>query len=205
MPDDDARIDWDKHDGLVPCIAQDAGTGRVLMMAWMDREALSRTRETGDMHYWSRSRGELWRKGETSGHTQRLVSLHVDCDRDALLALVEQTGPACHTGHDTCWYTPLEGEGPSSPILDELWGVIKDRRAHPRDGSWTTTLLADVGLAGEKVVEEASEVVASAGGSTEEDDVPHEAADLLYHLMVLVAASGHEWDEVLERLRQRRA
>ena len=197
------RIDWAKHGGLVPCIAQDVRTGRVLMLAWMDEAALQRTLETGRMHYYSRSRQRLWMKGEESGHTQTLVALDVDCDADALLAVVEQVGPACHTGNGTCWFTPVVSG--ARPVLEELWRTIEDRRAHPKEGSWTNRLLADPALAVAKVREEADEVVRAAGGDPREDDLPHEAADLLYHLMVLVAARGHSWDEVLERLRARQA
>ena len=108
MPFDPASLKYDAH-GLIPCIAQDHATGEVLMMAWMNAEAVARTLETGRVTYWSRSRAALWIKGETSGHVQRLVELRVDCDRDALLALVDQTGPACHTNRRSCFYTAVQG------------------------------------------------------------------------------------------------
>lgn len=197
------RVDFAKGGGLVPCVAQDALTGRVLMLAWMDEAALERTLATGEMHYHSRSRGRLWKKGEESGHTQELVSLAVDCDGDTLLALVRQAGPACHTGTDTCWVgRELHGKG-VEPVLADLWGVIEDRRAHPKAGSWTNKLLAEPGLVEAKVREEADEVVARAGGEGE-DTLAHEIADLVYHALVLGAKHGTTLDDVLAELTGRR-
>lgn len=200
---DAPTVDWAKHDGLVPCIAQDAATGRVLMMAWMNEEALERTLATGQLHYWSRSRSELWRKGATSGHTQALVSLSLDCDSDALLALVRQEGPACHTGTTTCW-TDRQLDGPDSePVLPALARLIAQRAAELPAGSWTTRLLTEGTLAEEKVSEEAAEVVARAQGEGD-DSLAHELADLWYHSLVLAAKHGVTLDDVLHELVARR-
>lgn len=201
-------VDFSKGDGLVPCIVQDHLTGTVLMLAYVDEEALRRTLETGQMHYHSRSRGELWRKGETSGHTQRLVSLHLDCDADTLVARVEQTGPACHTGEPTCFHhrlDPDEGGGGriARPTLDALAEVLRDRRLDPPEGSWTARLYDDKDLRLEKVREEAEEVVAAARGEGD-DDLAHELADLLYHALVAGEAAGVPVADVLRELDARR-
>jgi phosphoribosyl-ATP pyrophosphohydrolase/phosphoribosyl-AMP cyclohydrolase len=173
--------------GLVPCVVQDWSTGEVLTLAYMNEEALRRTRETGELHFWSRSRGELWHKGETSGHVQRLRALRYDCDEDALLALVEPAGPACHTGERSCFY---RGDMEPAPheALPALERVIAERRGREADGgSYTAALLADPPHIGEKVREEAAEVGQAA--ATESDDrLAEEAADLLYHLSVLLAS-----------------
>lgn len=181
---------------LKPVIAQDARTGSVLMLAWADAEALRRARRTGFMHYWSRSRGKYWKKGETSGHTQRLVSLHDDCDRDAILARVEQEGPACHRGTPTCF-----GDG-FADILARLEAVIADRKRRPRKGSYTNRLLDDPARLRDKLVEEACELaMASRGGRKAE--VVGEAADVLYHLLVALAASGVPLADVRAELERR--
>jgi phosphoribosyl-ATP pyrophosphohydrolase/phosphoribosyl-AMP cyclohydrolase len=175
--------------GLVPCIVQDWRTGEVLTLAYMNAEALERTRSTGEMHFWSRSRDELWHKGATSGNVQRLRALRLDCDSDALLALVEPAGPACHTGERTCFH---EGElTPAAPheTLPALERTIAERAAERPAGSYTTTLLADPALAGAKVEEEAEEVVRAAREESDER-VAEEAADLLYHLLVLLRSRG---------------
>ena len=187
---------------LLPCIVQDARTGEVLTLAYMNEEALERTRATGEMWFWSRSRQELWHKGETSGNVQRLKELRLDCDEDALLAFVEPAGPACHTGERTCFHKgeldPVAGEA-----LATLERTIADRRADPPAGSYTATLLADRELAGRKVQEEAEEV-ARAAREEPDERVAEEAADVLYHLAVLLAERGMELSDAYEVLNGRR-
>lgn len=193
--------------GLLPVIVQDARSGEVLTLAWMNRDAYDRTRATGEMWFWSRSRRALWRKGETSGHTQRLVELRLDCDGDALLAQVIPQGPACHTGQRSCFHRTPEGEPrPSSgPVLSRLEAVIGERRRAMPEGSYTASLFrAGIAAAGDKVREEAEEVVRAA--ECESDDrVAEEVADVLYHLMVLLAARGVPLERVLEVLAARGA
>jgi len=190
--------------GLVACVMQDAGTGEVLTLAYMNEEALARTRETGEVHFWSRSRGELWRKGATSGNTMRLRALRYDCDEDALVALVDPAGPACHTGRRTCFYrgatAPVAGEA-----LPTLERTIAERRAAGEVGSsYTAQLLADRARIGEKVREEAEEVTRAAAGESDER-VAEEAADVLYHLAVLMASRGMTLGDAYEILNGRRA
>jgi phosphoribosyl-AMP cyclohydrolase / phosphoribosyl-ATP pyrophosphohydrolase len=180
----DVEVVFDEH-GLVPCIVQDWRTGEVLTLAYMNAEALRRTRETGEMHFFSRSRQELWHKGATSGNTQAVKAIRYDCDGDALVALVEPAGPACHTGERTCFH---RGEiEPSAPfaILPVLERTIAARASTMLDGSYTATLLADPSRAGAKVEEEAEEVVRAARQESDER-VAEEAADLIYHLAVLL-------------------
>ena len=175
--------------GLVPCIVQDWRTGEVLTLAYMNREALERTRETGETHFWSRSREELWHKGATSGNVQRVRQLRVDCDGDALLALVEPAGPACHTGERTCFHNgELEPPAPHE-ALPALERTIVARADSRPAGSYTATLLADPLRIGAKVREEAQEVARAAHQETDER-VAEEAADVLYHLTVLLASRG---------------
>lgn len=186
MPDLDVAFD---DSGLAPCVMQDWRTGEVLTLAYMNAEALRRTRETGEIHFWSRSRNELWHKGATSGNTQKVKALRLDCDRDAIVALVEPSGPACHTGERTCFHTgDLTPKAPYE-VLPELQRTISARAADRPDGSWTATLLADPRLAGEKVEEEAEEVVRAVREETDER-VANEAADVLYHLAVLLNTRG---------------
>jgi len=189
--------------GLVPCVMQDAGTGEVLTLAYMNEEALVRTRETGEMHFWSRSRGELWRKGETSGNTMRVRALRYDCDEDALVALVDPAGPACHTGERTCFH---RGEmdlqlGEALPALER---TIADRRDADPAASYTAELLADPGRIGEKVREEADEVARAAAEESGER-VAEEAADVLYHLSVLMASRDLSLRDAFEELNRRRS
>lgn len=182
-----------------PVVAQDADTGDVLMVAWGNAESIRRTEETGLMHYWSRSRNALWRKGETSGNLQEVVSLAWDCDRDALLAKVRPTGPACHTGSRTCF-----GDPPArADILAELWQVFRDRERNPPPGSYVARLLADADAARKKVGEEAVELVMASQGD-DRGHVVHEAADLLFHTLVLLYQKGVPLADVLEELRRRR-
>jgi phosphoribosyl-ATP pyrophosphohydrolase/phosphoribosyl-AMP cyclohydrolase len=174
--------------GLVPCVIQDWSTGEVLTLAYMNAEALERTRETGELHLYSRSRGELWRKGATSGNTQAVRALRYDCDADAILALVEPAGPACHTGERTCFHNGDLQPVPSE-ALPGLERAIAARAADRPTGSYTVELLADPRRVGDKVREEAEEVARAA---REEDDerVAEEAADVLYHLAVLLRSRG---------------
>ncbi|MBR6030220.1 MAG: bifunctional phosphoribosyl-AMP cyclohydrolase/phosphoribosyl-ATP diphosphatase HisIE [Clostridia bacterium] len=196
-------------DGLVPAIAQDARTGEVLMLAWMNRESLQMTLNTGYATYFSRSRQQLWKKGETSGHTQKVLSLRYDCDGDAILMQVEQTGPACHTGAHSCFFNEVtsvdRADFPASAaILEEDYAVIADRATRPQEGSYTNYLLEKgIEKTCKKVGEEASEtIIAAVKGSKEE--VTYEAADLMYHLLVLMYQSGVTTQDVWEELRRRR-
>lgn len=195
--------DFARANGLVPAIAQDATTGAVLMLAWMDREAWDATIATGDMHFHSRSRDRLWRKGEASGNALRVVSLHVDCDADAVLALVEPSGPACHTGEATCWHEPGHPERAPAPPLEHLARVLRERTVLPVEGSHTSRLLADENLRLKKVAEEAAELIMAARGGTRAD-VAEEAADVLYHALVAAHAAGVAPKDVLKVLRERR-
>jgi phosphoribosyl-ATP pyrophosphohydrolase/phosphoribosyl-AMP cyclohydrolase len=173
--------------GLVPCVVQDWNSGEVLTLAYMNADALALTQQTGEMHFYSRSRQELWHKGASSGNVQQLKGLRYDCDADALVALVEPSGPACHTGQRTCFY---RGDvTPQAPfeVLPELERTIAARRQQKPDGSYTARLLADPTMIGEKVQEEAEEVVRAAREETDER-VANEAADVLYHLSVLLAS-----------------
>ena len=187
---------------LTPCIVQDARTGEVLTLAYVNDEALRRTRETGEMWFWSRSRQELWHKGETSGNVQRLKALRYDCDDDAYLALVEPAGPACHTGRRSCFY---RGEMEPLPVeaMPALERTIRERAGASPAESYTARLLADPAEIGEKVREEAEEVARAAG--TEADErVAEEAADVLYHLSVLLASRGLALADAYQVLNGRR-
>jgi phosphoribosyl-ATP pyrophosphohydrolase/phosphoribosyl-AMP cyclohydrolase len=190
-------------DGLVPCVMQDASSGEVLTLAYMNEEALRRTEETREMHFWSRSRGQLWRKGETSGNTMRLRALRYDCDADALVALVDASGPACHTGERSCFY---RGDMEPTPeeALPALERTIAERRAGADTGSsYTARLLADPPFIGEKVREEAEEVTRAAREETD-DRMADEAADVLYHLAVLMASRGLTMGDAYRKLNERR-
>ena len=189
--------------GLVPCIVQDWRTGEVLTLAYMNREALERTRETGETHFWSRSRDELWHKGATSGNVQRVRQLRVDCDGDAVLALVEPAGPACHMGDRTCFHNgELEPPAPHE-ALPALERTVAARAEQRPEGSYTAELLADPPRIGAKVREEADEVARAADGESAER-VGEEAADVLYHLTVLLASRGLTTADALRELNGRR-
>jgi phosphoribosyl-ATP pyrophosphohydrolase/phosphoribosyl-AMP cyclohydrolase len=171
--------------GLVPCIVQDFASGEVLTLAYMNAEALARTRESGELHLYSRSRQALWHKGETSGNVQAVRALRVDCDGDALLALVEPAGPACHTGERTCFHRgELEPEVPYE-VLPQLERTLRARARERPAGSYTVELLDDPPRVGAKVMEEAEEVARAAREESDER-VDEEAADVLYHLLVLM-------------------
>jgi phosphoribosyl-ATP pyrophosphohydrolase/phosphoribosyl-AMP cyclohydrolase len=196
--------------GLVPAICQDVTTGKVLMLAYINPDSLSRTLEGGEVVFYSRSREELWHKGATSGSYLRVESAHVDCDGDVLLFQVHADGPACHTGETSCFFTELETnpefvhaeKGPG--ILQELFQVIRQRQQERPEGSYTTSLFeAGTSRIAQKVAEEASEVaIAAASGDTA--SVPAEVADLLYHTLVLMADTGVTPEEVWQELRRRR-
>jgi phosphoribosyl-ATP pyrophosphohydrolase/phosphoribosyl-AMP cyclohydrolase len=180
----DGQVSYDQQ-GLVPCVVQDWRSGEVLTLAYMNEEALRRTRETGELHLWSRSRGEQWRKGATSGNVQTVRALRLDCDGDTLLALVDPSGPACHTGQRTCFH---RGElEPAAPYeaLPALERTLAERARVRPAGSYTVELLDDPQRIGEKVMEEAEEVARAAREESRER-VDEEAADVLYHLLVLL-------------------
>jgi phosphoribosyl-AMP cyclohydrolase / phosphoribosyl-ATP pyrophosphohydrolase len=210
-------VRFDDHP-LVPCVLQDWHTGEVLTLAYMNEEALRRTRETGEVHFYSRSRREIWHKGENSGNVQRVRQIRYDCDGDALVALVEPAGPACHTGERSCFYRDLEGTADPTPdappaagepmpapyeALPTLQRTLLDREAHRPAGSYTVDLLDDPPRIGDKLREEAEEA-ARAAASESEERVAEEAADLLYHLHVLLLARGVPTSAVLELLNGRR-
>jgi phosphoribosyl-AMP cyclohydrolase / phosphoribosyl-ATP pyrophosphohydrolase len=175
--------------GLIPCIVQDWRTGEVLTLAYMDSEALRLTRETGEMHFFSRARQELWHKGATSGNVQSVKALRYDCDGDALLALVEPAGPACHTGQRTCFHNGEREPAALHEALPELERTIAQRDTDRPDGSYTVRLLENPELTGAKVQEEAEEV-ARAAREESEARVAEEAADVIYHLAVLLRERG---------------
>lgn len=194
--------------GLVPVVTQEADTGEVLMAAFASREALSLTLETGLAHYWSRSRGALWQKGETSGHAQEVREVRVDCDGDAVLYRVSQTGPACHTGEGSCFHRRVE-EGGLAPapgaghVLSRIEETVRAREAERPEGSYTTYLFEKgVDKILKKLGEEAAETIVAAKNPGT-DELRAEAADLLFHLLVLLRARGlplaEVWDELEER------
>jgi phosphoribosyl-ATP pyrophosphohydrolase/phosphoribosyl-AMP cyclohydrolase len=204
MPAPEVRFN---DDGLVPCVTQDAGSGEVLTLAWMNAEALDLTRSTGEVHFFSRSRQELWKKGETSGNVQRVVDLRIDCDEDAVLALVEPAGPACHTGERTCFYRDADGEPVATrtpaEALPGLQRTLDSRAAEQPEGSYTVTLLGNPELAAGKVLEEAEEVTRAVREESDER-VAEEAADVIYHLAVLLKSRDVPLERVMEVLNGRR-
>ncbi len=184
----ESLLSFDEH-GLVPCVVQDWTSGEVLTLAYMNAEALARTRSTGELHLYSRSRSALWHKGETSGNVQAVRALRVDCDGDALLALVDPAGPACHTGERTCFYRGELAPGGPHEVLPSLERTLAARASERPEGSYTVTLLDDPPLIGAKVMEEAEEVARAAREESDER-VDEEAADVLYHLLVLMRSRG---------------
>lgn len=205
------RIHFDDETGLVPVVSQDAETGDVLTLAYANEEAVEKTLATGEAHFYSRSREELWRKGATSGNTQKVLEVRLDCDGDALLYRVEPRGPACHTGASTCFYTALAGEGVGlstrgehpgfGVMVERLAGVISERHREMPEGSYTASLFEKgTGRLAQKVGEEAVEVVIAA---LTEERVAEEAADLVYHLLVLLEDRGVGVEEVAKVLSDR--
>jgi phosphoribosyl-AMP cyclohydrolase / phosphoribosyl-ATP pyrophosphohydrolase len=189
--------------GLVPVVIQDWASGEVLTLAYANSEAIDRTRETGELHLWSRSRDELWHKGATSGNVQKVRALRMDCDGDAVLALVEPAGPACHTGERTCFHNGETGVRAPHEALPDLERTLVDRQRERPEGSYTVQLLDDPPFIGEKVREEAEEVSRAAREETD-DRVDEEAADVLYHLTVLLRSRGRDLADAEEVLLGRR-
>lgn len=210
MTPDALRFDTD---GLIPAVVQEAETGECLMVAWMNREAVDRTLATGLTHFWSRSRGKLWRKGETSGNEQHVRRLYVDCDADTLLVQVHQDGVACHTGNRACFFQRLratEGTGTddlaAATMLERLERIVAERKAAPPPGSYVASLLA----AGEpavcrKIGEEAVEVITAALGGEGDRRLVEEMADLWFHTVVLLGQRSIPVREILEELARRHA
>jgi phosphoribosyl-ATP pyrophosphohydrolase/phosphoribosyl-AMP cyclohydrolase len=198
----DRRVAYDER-GLVPCVVQDWNSGEVLMLAYMNALALARTRETGELHLYSRSREELWHKGATSGNVQVVKALRMDCDGDAVLALVEPAGPACHTGERTCFHQGELSQRAPSELLPALERTIRERAEQRPAGSYTVELLENPGLAGEKVMEEAEEVARAAREESDER-VDEEAADVIYHLLVLLRGRGRSLIDAERVLDERR-
>ncbi len=197
-------------DGLVPAIVQDAATGEILMLAYMNKESLELSGKTGRATFWSRSRNEIWEKGKTSGNYMYIKEIRTDCDNDTLLVLAEPAGPACHTGKRTCFFKTLQGaeidlgKKDSSDILSELMAVTLDRKKNPKEGSYTNYLFSK----GEdkilkKVGEEAAEVVI-AGKNRSKEEIAYETADLMYHLTVMLADNGMTWEDIFDELERRR-
>jgi phosphoribosyl-ATP pyrophosphohydrolase/phosphoribosyl-AMP cyclohydrolase len=200
-------LDFAKHTGLVPVVAQDAADGRVLMVAWATREAMEKSLTTRKMHFWSRSRGALWQKGETSGSVLRVVSLHADCDGDTVLARVAPTGPACHTGEETCFgegAEPTDGtyDPPDATLaaLDVTMAIRQERRP---EGSYTVRLLDDENLRLKKLGEETVEFVTALAKNNGER-IPEEAADVLFHVLAALRGAGVPLSEVMAALEARR-
>ena len=195
------KIDFEKMNGLVPAIIQDATTKNVLMLGFMNEEAYEKTLETKHVTFWSRTRHTLWTKGETSGHFLNLVDIKIDCDNDTLLVRVNPVGPTCHTGTDTCWGE----ENESNPLLflSELQSFIDKRKQEMPEGSYTTSLFSKgVNKIAQKVGEEALETVIEATNGTD-DHLVYEASDLLYHLIVLLTEKGLRIENVAEELHKR--
>jgi len=211
------EIEFDQR-GLAPCVVQDFASGEVLMLAYVSSESLEMTLESGELHFHSRSRDKIWKKGETSGNFMRLRQLRYDCDGDALVALVDPAGPACHTGQRSCFYREVLGsastrkDAPPAPgepfpvsfeALSDLERTLRSRALERPEGSYTVQLLDDRELIGAKVEEEAEEVIRAAREETDER-VAEEAADLLYHLSVLLVSRGVPQSAVMEVLNGRR-
>jgi phosphoribosyl-AMP cyclohydrolase / phosphoribosyl-ATP pyrophosphohydrolase len=199
----DEQVVYD-HNGLVPCVVQDWNTGEVLTLAYMNALALQRTRDSGELHLWSRSRSEQWHKGATSGNTQAVRALRLDCDGDTLLALVEPAGPACHTGEQTCFHRGELEPGAPHETLPALERTLLQRAQERPAGSYTVELLDDPARIGEKVMEEAEEVARAAREESDER-VDEEAADVLYHLLVLLRSRDRSLTDAARVLDGRRS
>jgi phosphoribosyl-AMP cyclohydrolase / phosphoribosyl-ATP pyrophosphohydrolase len=200
------RLDWDKGGGLLPAIVQDAGSGAVLMLGYMNREALAATEATGRVTFWSRSKGRLWTKGETSGHFLALKQIAADCDGDTLLILAEPKGPACHMGTMTCWgEKPPQAAAQQVAFLGRLEDVIAERIATRPQGSYTAKLLAEgTRRIAQKVGEEGLEL-ALAGVAQSDEEIIGEAADLLYHTLLLLKVKNLSLSQVVAELESRHA
>jgi len=197
---DEVRFD---ERGLIPAIVQNAKTREVLTLAYMNQESLARTIETGQTWFWSRSRNELWHKGETSGNTQQVVSLALDCDRDAIVVLVDPAGPACHTGARSC-FDVAEDSIDLGRLLDGLYQLIESRERERPAGSYTTYLFNEgIDKILKKVGEESAETIIAAKNE-ERERLTSEVSDLLYHLVVLLVARGVSLEEIAKELKQRR-
>lgn len=194
-------------DGMIPVIVQDYRTDEVLMLAYMNEEAFYNTISSGKMTYYSRSRGELWMKGETSGHIQYVKSLTADCDYDTILAKVSQIGAACHTGKPSCFFNPILKkeyiEKNPLKVFEEVYGIIKDRKEHPKEGSYTNYLFEKgIDKILKKIGEENTEIVIAAKNPNPEE-IKYEISDYLYHLMVLMAEKGVTWEHITQELSKR--
>lgn len=190
--------------GLIPAVVIEAGTHKLLMVAWMNRESLARSIETGLTCFWSRSRQELWTKGETSGNRQHIVSITADCDYDTLQVIVEKDGPACHTGSESCFFNPLwESEELKDFSLDGLMEIIKDRKVNPQEGSYTSYLF-DKGLDKicKKIGEESTEVIIAATQKDNKETI-YEISDLAYHVLVMMLEMGISLEDVRKELASR--
>ncbi|AWW31984.1 bifunctional phosphoribosyl-AMP cyclohydrolase/phosphoribosyl-ATP diphosphatase [Echinicola strongylocentroti] len=197
---EELKIDFEKVNGLVPAIIQDANTNKVLMLGYMNEEALKKTQEDGKVTFFSRTKQRLWTKGETSGNFMHVQSIKVDCDNDTLLVKASPVGPVCHTGSDTCFD---EENTSKTAFIDHLRGIIKDRKNNPSDSSYTASLFAKgINKVAQKVGEEAVEIVIEAKDDNK-DLFMGEAADLLFHYLVLLEAKGYELDEVMDVLVKR--
>ena len=195
------QVNFEKMGGIVPAIVEDAGDGRVLMLGFMNREALKRTLDERQVYFWSRSKSRLWKKGETSGNILNLVSVHMDCDQDTLLVRVQPTGPVCHTGGETCFASaPWE---PDLAALRRLVSVIRERKERMPDGSYTAKLFKEgIAKIAQKVGEEAVEL-AIAAQYPDTHRCVEETADLFYHTLVLLAGKGIELSDVFDELERR--
>jgi phosphoribosyl-AMP cyclohydrolase / phosphoribosyl-ATP pyrophosphohydrolase len=190
--------------GLIPAVVQEAETGEVLMVAWMDRDAVGKTLMSGLTHFWSRSRQAPWQKGETSGHVQHVQGVYADCDGDTLVVQVHQEGVACHTGARTCFFNALSGPGPAANMLERIERIVQERKSTPASGSYVAGLLAKGEAAVcRKIGEEATEVVTAALGGEGDARVVSEVADLWFHTLVLLGERGIALRDVLEELARR--
>lgn len=200
---DISQLRFDEQ-GLIPAVVVDGDSGQVLTLAYMNAESLRLSMEEGRTCFWSRSRGELWRKGETSGAVQRIVDITADCDRDALVVRVRKEGPACHTGAESCFHNPLYlGKEPEAFTMEALYAMLKGRRDQPREGSYTSYLF-EKGMDKilKKVGEEATEVIIGAKGA-DRAETAYEIADLCYHVLVLMVEMGISLEEIREELASR--
>ena len=193
---------WDKMQGLLPCIVQHAVSGKILMQGYVNKDALAHTFDTGHVTFFSRSKQRLWTKGETSGHTLNLVSISADCDEDSIVALADPVGPTCHTGAESCWF---DGNNPDFTFLADLEQVLAERKHADADTSYTARLYQKgIKRIAQKVGEEGVET-ALAATVQDLDELKNESADLLYHLIVLLQASGLSLQDVISVLRERHA